>query len=283
MARGLGRCTWVMLLVALVFAGNAPAFAQGGSNATTLSGVVVDPSGGVLPGVTVEAKENATGVAYTAVSDDQGRYSIPNIMPGTYTVKVSLQGFKTFVAPEVKILTATPATLQATLEIGGQTETVVVTAGTDVVQTTTATVSNSILVNQIQKLPVITHTALDAVIFTSGVETVGSNTRGSTINGLPTTSIAITLDGINAQDKRGSEGFFMLIRPMMDSVEEITVSTSTLGVDASGSGGATIRMTTRSGTNALQLLVLRPPGAIRPAPTATTRSPATTSAASCGG
>ena len=103
--------------------------------------------------------------------------------------------------------------------------------------------------NQIQKLPVITHTALDAVVFSAGVETVGSNTRGSTINGLPTTSISITLDGINAQDKRGSEGFFMLIRPMMDSVEEITVSTSTLGVDASGSGGATIRMTTRSGTN----------------------------------
>ena len=109
--------------------------------------------------------------------------------------------------------------------------------------------SNTILVNQIQKLPVITHTALDAVVFSAGVETVGSNTRGSTINGLPTTSIAITLDGINAQDKRGNEGFFMLIRPMMDSVEEITVSTSTLGVDASGSGGATIRMTTRSGTN----------------------------------
>jgi hypothetical protein len=247
--RGVGRYTWALLLAVLVFASSAPAFAQGGSNATTLSGVVVDSSGGVLPGVNVEAKENATGVIFTAVSDDQGRYTIPNIAPGTYRVKISLSGFKTFVAPEVKILTATPATLPATLEVGGQTETIVVTSGTEVVQTTNATVSNTILVNQIQKLPVITHTALDAVVFSTGVETVGSNTRGSTINGLPTTSIAITLDGINAQDKRGSEGFFMLIRPMMDSVEEITVSTSTLGVDSSGSGGATIRMTTRSGTN----------------------------------
>ena len=78
-------------------------------------------------------------------------------------------------------------------------------------------------------MPIITHTALDAVVFSSGVETVGSNTRGSTINGLPTTAINITLDGINVQDKRGNEGFFMMIRPMMDSVEEITVSTSTLG------------------------------------------------------
>jgi hypothetical protein len=249
MRDGLGRFTWVMLLVALVFAGNAPAYAQGGGNSTTLSGVVADATGSVLPGVSIEAKENATGAMYTAVSDNQGRFVIPNIAPGTYTVKVSLQGFKAFVAPDVKILTATPATLQAKLEIGALTESVVVSAATDIVQTQTATVSSTISVNQIQKLPVITHTALDAVVFTAGVETVGSNTRGSTINGLPTTAINITLDGINAQDKRGSEGFFMLVRPMMDSVEEITVSTSTLGADASGSGGATIRMTTRSGAN----------------------------------
>ena len=59
----------------------------------------------------------------------------------------------------------------------------------------------------------ITHTALDAVVFSAGVETVGSNTRGSTINGLPTTAINITLDGMNVQDKRGNEGFFMMDPP----------------------------------------------------------------------
>ncbi len=245
----LGKFTWATLLVSLVFAGHAPAYAQGGGTATTLSGVVADSSGGVLPGVSIEAKENATGVTYTAVADSQGRFVIPNIAPGTYTVKASLQSFKTFVAPDVRILTATPATLQVKLEVGALTDNVVVTAATDVVQTQSATVTSTISVNQIQKLPVITHTALDAVVFSSGVETVGSNTRGSTINGLPTTAINITLDGINAQDKRGSEGFFMMIRPMMDSVEEITVSTSTPGADASGAGGATIRMQTRSGAN----------------------------------
>ena len=247
--KAIGRFTWAMLLVALVVAANTPAYAQGGGATTSLSGVVADSSGGVLPGTTIEAKENATGVTYTAVSDGEGRFTIPNIAPGTYTVKVSLQGFKTFVAPDVKILTATPASLLAKLDVGALSENVVVTSATDVVQTQTATVSSTIAVDQIQRMPVITHTALDAVVFSAGVETVGSNTRGSTINGLPTTAINITLDGINVQDKRGSEGFFMLVRPMMDSVEEITVSTSTLGADASGAGGATIRMQTRSGTN----------------------------------
>jgi len=247
--KAIGRLAWAVVCLALVFAGHAPAYAQGGGATTTLSGVVTDSTGGVLPGTTIDAKENATGVTFTAVSDGEGRFTIPNIAPGTYTVKVSLQGFKTFVAPDVKILTATPASLQAKLEVGALTENVVVTSASDVVQTQTATVSSTIAVNQIMKLPVITHTALDAVVFSAGVETVGSNTRGSTINGLPTTAINITLDGINVQDKGGSEGFFMLVRPMMDSVEEITVSTSTLGADASGDGGASIRMQTRSGTN----------------------------------
>ena len=82
-----------------------------------------------------------------------------------------------------------------------------------------------------------------------GVNTAGSNTRGSTINGLPGETINITLDGINVQDNRSHEGFFMYIRPMLDSIEEISVSTSTPGAESSGQGAAQIRMTTRSGAN----------------------------------
>jgi hypothetical protein len=96
---------------------------------------------------------------------------------------------------------------------------------------------------------VITHTALDTRE-PAGRETPVA-TRNSTINGLPRTAMNITLDGINVQDKRGGEGFFMCIRPMMDSVEEITVSTSTPGAEASGAGGSNIKMETRSGSNTL--------------------------------
>lgn len=183
------------------------------------------------------------------VTDASGRFLIPAVPPGTYTVTVSLMGFKTAVAPDVPVLSATPASIKLTLEVGALEETVIVTGASDIVQTQSATVATTIAVQQIQQLPVITHTALDYVVSLPGVETTGSNTRGSTVNGLPTTAINITLDGINVQDKRGSEGFFMYIRPMMDSVEEITVSTSTPGAEASGSGGANIKMETRSGSN----------------------------------
>ena len=238
-----------VLLLAILALGIAPAFAQSGSSNSSVSGTVTDAQGGVIPGANVVAKNNATAATYEAVSDETGRFRFAAVPPGTYTVTVSLTGFKTFVSPDVPAVTATPTAVKVVLQIGDLSETVVVTGATEIVQTQSATVQTTIAVKQIQQLPVITHTALDYVVSLPGVQTAGSNTRGSTINGLPTTAINITLDGINVQDKRGSEGFFMYIRPMMDSVEEITVSTSTPDAASSGSGGANISMQTRSGTN----------------------------------
>jgi hypothetical protein len=239
----------LLVALALVMAAS-PAFAQGTGSSTTLSGLVTDAQKAVIPGADVLAKNNATAAEFRAVTDETGRFSIPSVPPGTYTVTVSLMGFKTAQLPDVQVLTATPASVAVTLEVGQLEETVVVTGATEIVQTQSANVSTTLQVKQIQQLPVITHTALDAVVSLPAVETVGSNTRGSTINGLPVSSIAITLDGVNVQDKRSNgEGFFMYIRPMMDSVEEITVSTSNPGAEASGSGSAVIRMETRSGSN----------------------------------
>ena len=239
-----------VLLVALALAMTASlAFAQGTGSSTTLSGLVADAQKAVIPGADVLAKNNATGAEFRAVTNEGGRFTIASVPPGTYTVTVTLMGFKTAQLPDVTVLTATPAAVNVTLEVGQLEETVVVTGATEIVQTQSANVSTTLQVKQLQQLPVITHTALDAVVSLPGVETRGSDTRGSTINGLPTTSIAITLDGVNVQDKQGSEGFFMYLRPMMDSVEEITVSTSTPGAEASGGGSAVIRMETRAGSN----------------------------------
>ena len=110
------------------------------------------------------------------------------------------------------------------------------TAASDVMQTQSATVQTTLQTKQLQQLPLTTHTALDYIISLPGVNTAATgNTRASTINGLPNRAMNITMDGISVQDNRSSgEGFFMYIRPMMDSVEEITVSTSTPGAESSG-------------------------------------------------
>jgi hypothetical protein len=227
------------------------AYGQGGGTTASLSGLVVDSSGGVIPGADVVVKNNATAAENRTVTGPDGRFTIPALNPGTYTVTVSLMGFKTFVAPDVQVITATPASVRVTLELGALEETVIVTGAAEIVQTQTAAVQTTIAVQQIQSLPLVTRTALDYVTMLPGALTTGSNSRGTTINGLPTGSINITLDGVNVQDNnnRTTDGFFMYIRPLMDSVEEITVSSSTPGAESAGQGSAQIRFTTRAGSN----------------------------------
>ena len=106
-----------------VFAG-APAFAQ----TSTVAGVVRDSAGGVIPGADVVIKHNATGVTTSAVSNSEGAFSFPGVQVGTYTVTVTLQGFKTFVSNDVVLTSGSPASINAVLEVGGVTETVTVSS-----------------------------------------------------------------------------------------------------------------------------------------------------------
>src|SRR5512133_428011 len=145
------RC--ILFVVGLLALASTPAFAQGGGTSSSLSGLVVDTSGAVIPGADVVAKNNATGAESTSVTDSGGRFTIPALPPGTYTVKVSLMGFKTWASPDVQLISATPASVRAVLEVGALAETVVVEGATEIVQTQSAAVQTTIAVKQIESLP----------------------------------------------------------------------------------------------------------------------------------
>jgi hypothetical protein len=135
MTHRLKRSVSVLLCTALIaMVSTVAAFGQGAAT-SSLSGTIVDTSGGVIPGADVSAKNAATGVEYRTVSDDKGVYQLPSLPPGTYTVTVSLMGFKKDVIPNVVLNVASQATLKATLEVGGLEEVVTVTGGADIVQT----------------------------------------------------------------------------------------------------------------------------------------------------
>src|SRR5262245_60357735 len=119
------RVLCAVALLAGVLAWTTPSYAQGGT-ASTLAGVVTDASGGVIPGADVVAKHNATGVTNTAVTNAEGLFSFPGIAIGSYTVTVSLQGFKTYVANNVVLTSGVGANVKATLEVGGLEEQVTV-------------------------------------------------------------------------------------------------------------------------------------------------------------
>ncbi|MEW5982628.1 MAG: carboxypeptidase regulatory-like domain-containing protein [Acidobacteriota bacterium] len=237
----------VAFLAALLLA--APGVLAQGGTTSTISGVVVDTGGGVIPGADVSIKHNATGVTLSAVTNDQGVFSFPGLNIGTYTVTVTLSGFKTFLANDVVITSAAPASVRATLEVGGIEETVTVSSTAAIVQTQSTTISTTVNVNQITKLPLTTRASLDFVTLLPGVTTAGGN-RQSQINGLPRGLINITLDGVNVQDNtlRSSDGFFAIVNPRLDAIEEVSVSTASQGADA-GQGAVQVRFVTRSGTN----------------------------------
>ena len=110
MNRSLVRLTWAAIFMVVV---STAAFAQGGGVTSSLSGTVVDAQGGVIPGASVAVKNNATGVEYTAVTAEQGSFTIPAIDAGTYTVTISLMGFKTAVLNNVVVNAAVPAAVKA--------------------------------------------------------------------------------------------------------------------------------------------------------------------------
>jgi hypothetical protein len=237
-----------VILVGLLCGSGSPAFAQG-STTSTIAGTVVDSSGAVLPGATITAKHAGTGVVTTGVSNTQGAFTLASLPTGTYEVTVSLEGFKTFVAKDVVLTSVQGASVKAALEVGGITETVTVASSSEIIQTQSTTISSTITTNQITKLPLTSRSAMDFVNFMPGVSTPGGN-RNATINGLPQGVINITLDGINIQDNtnRTGDGFFAIVSPRLDAIEEVSVTTAGQGADA-GQGAVQIKFVTRSGGN----------------------------------
>jgi hypothetical protein len=238
----------LFLLMAMVFF-TVSIFAQ---TTGSISGTVTDSSGAVVPGATVNVK-GQSGQNYTAVTKGDGVYTIPGVQAGTptYTVTVTAPNFKTAVVQNVKVDVATPATVNAVLQAGKIEETVVITGGAEVLQTETATVGTTIQGRQILETPIQSRDALDLVTLLPGTATLGV-ARTSTINGLPKSALTIQIDGVDVQDNflKSSDGFFTFIRPRIDAIDEVTVSTATPGAESSGDGAVSIRFQTRRGTDA---------------------------------
>jgi hypothetical protein len=242
-----GSLLYVSVSILLVVLTSVSAFAQGAT--TSISGTVLDNSGGAIPGAAVVVK-NESGVSFEAVSNGEGLFNVPGVSPGVYTVTVSLSGFKTAVLQNVRVASGTPASVKAVLEVGQLEETVTVSSSAELINTQTATVSSTLNSDQLNRMPTPTRNALNAVTFLPGVNTATSN-RNSNINGLPDSFVNITMDGVSNSDNflRSSDAFFASVTPRQDAVEAVTVTTAAAGANVGGSGAVSINFATRSGTN----------------------------------
>ncbi len=216
-------------------------------------GTLKDQSGAVLPGVTVTARNQETGLTRTAVTEGNGEYRVAALPPGTYTVTAELSGFTTEARPGLVLVIDQTANIDFTLKPATLSETITVTGEAPIVDTTQSAVSTSVSNQQIQDLPVASRRWIDLAMLTPG--TSQDNIRGffyrGNVNvgaGTREYSNGFVVDGVNntwAEMGEPRQNF------AMDSIREFKVSTSTYKAEFGLATGGVVSVVTKSGTNDL--------------------------------
>ena len=228
------------LLAAVLCA--VPALAQ--EQQGVITGIVSDASSAVLPGVTVEAR-SADGRVLTTVSDGAGAYRFPAVQPGTYQLTFTLQGFSPKQTPDVIVRLGQTITANASLEVGGLTDTVQVTSEVPLIDVKSSSAFATVSKEVIETLP-------KGRDFTSVVRLApGANPEskagGIQIDGASGAENRFYVDGVDSTNLRtGVSGKDLVV----DFVEEVQVKSSGYGAEFRGATGGTISVITKSGTNA---------------------------------
>ncbi len=223
---------------------------------TVITGTITDPSGAVVPSATVSIVNLATGLQRTVVADNQGRYTISQVVPGTYKVSAKASGFSEISIAKVELLVNQPATVPLTFEkVGAANEVIQVEAAADQVNTTDASLGNAIGTQAIIEMPMFARNVAGLLAFQPGVTSFGAfgagnlDFRSGSVNGGKSDQSNITLDGVDVADQNTRQAFTSVLRVTLDSVEEFRTVTSN-GDAATGRGsGADVALVTKSGTN----------------------------------
>jgi len=234
------------------------AFGQA-SNTATIRGTVEDPSGGVLPGATVTLTNTATKAVQTTVADARGGYIFSGVFPGSYDVKVELEGFKTYEQKAITINAQDTRGIDVKLEVGQRTETVTVTAQSEVIQTETGAREGVLRAEQIENLSVLGRSSLELLRILPGVVTPestafesvsfggGANaTNTYTVNGIRGSNNTVSLDGSALIDIGSNSGVIVTLNN--DMVQEVKVQSSNFAAEY-GSGGMSVSAVTKGGSS----------------------------------
>jgi hypothetical protein len=206
-----------------------------------LAGTISGPDG-VLPGAQIVVRDNQTGREITIQAKDDGSFVIPQLEFGTYTVTITAQGFKTFTTTDLKIDAGREYTLNPTLEVGGVTETVTVSAGADILNSANAELSSTVSPRQVIDLPINGRNPLALISLQPG-----ANATSDSINGQRSSTTNYTRDGINIQDQFIRTGGFVQDLPTVDDTGEFTVTTQNAGAEQGGGGSSQIQLVTPRG------------------------------------
>jgi len=245
----------LMIVVLGVLGWTIPASAQYSAG---FEGVVSDSSGAVVPGVNVVAYNVASGVSYTATSNQDGVYHITNLPPGTYTLSAEKEGFEKAETAQLILHTEELKGVNLTLNVGNLKQVVTVKVAAPLLNTEQAHLSEDIGNLSLESLPIEGENPLTAVQLLPGVTGVTpgnsdifsvADSSAVNANGLRVSSNNYQIDGTTVTET--PNGGTMNIAPSLDDLAELHVTTNNFSAEHGRSGGFQLDATTKSGTNEL--------------------------------
>jgi hypothetical protein len=242
----LYRLLWFVMMAGIVLSRGQNAFAQ----SAQITGRVTDATGAVVSRASITIANIATKLEKTSVTNEVGVYVVPFLTPGTYTMKVSMAGFKSITRTPVQLEVDQVARIDFALEAGDTVESVTVTESAPIIQSESGAIGQVVGPKKVVDLPLNGRDFTQLATLTPGALAGGNNGTlggGPTIimNGMRPSKTAFLIDGVNATNQ-WVDG--VVTQPSPDAIDEFKVQSNALSAEF-GQGGGIISIQLKSGTN----------------------------------
>lgn len=252
--RSYSQVVFLIIITIAAMASSTSAQATGG-----LTGIVHDPNGAVVQGVSVTVKNTATNLTRNVVTNQDGRWTVTILPVGVYTVSYDKEGFKKTTNSGIGVEASVTRSVDVKLEVGVSDVYVDVVSEQPLVQSESAAVSRQITGEQLTKTPTSTRSFTGLLSSESGVSSelspVGVNGNGNispSVNGTRTTSTSLFFNGIDATNITSNEGSLSdNISPAPETLQEVKLQTSLYDASTGRSGGGNFQLVTKAGGNSL--------------------------------
>src|SRR5579864_367627 len=241
--------------VFLTFAFALPAQAQ--LYTGSITGVVQDPSGAVVPNASVVLTDNDKGLKYSAKTDTTGRYILRALPPSTYSIRVEASGFRAEAQSGIILVVNQNLTLNVPLQVGRTSDTIEVTGQAPVLESEDAVTGQNLDPKVINDLPLIGRSVFDLALLTPGVtqpagNTFGPNTMANNFisDGGRNAQADILIDGVSTVGVEQNTAIVNpLYTPSVDAVQEFKLEQSNFSAEVGFTAGTVVNAVTKSGTN----------------------------------
>src|SRR6267154_939081 len=229
----------------------------------TISGTITDASGGVIVGAEISLRNTATGINRNTTTDSVGFYTVPNLNPGPYEVKVTARGFTTALQSNLTLAVGAQQSLNIPMKVGETSQTVQVTEAAPQIELTSSTLMGQVESQTVLELPLNGRDWTSLATLHPGVNLIetqmdyATSARGNrgfgaelTISGQRTTNNNYRLDGVSVNDYANSgPGNVIGAAIGVDAIQEFSVLTGGFSAEYGKASGGVVNAITKSGTN----------------------------------